>query len=142
MHGCTQVLHIISCIFGKLGLFFKVTILLKPEFYQMYLRQNVSKLTYKFTLRPCLSVRKEKNIKRQVFRVKLLNRSRHQANRLNQPGYWLTDSLCPVEECKNTLSHLVTSSSRSRFPPSRSTSSRGPVEATVTCQSIKCFKGQ
>ena len=31
---------------GKLGLFFKITISLKPEFYQMYLRQNVSKLTY------------------------------------------------------------------------------------------------
>ena len=31
---------------GKLGLFFKVTISLKPEFCQMYLRQNVSKLAY------------------------------------------------------------------------------------------------
>ena len=43
---CTWDLHIISCIFEKLGLFFKVTFPSKPKFYQMYLRQNVSKLTY------------------------------------------------------------------------------------------------
>ena len=30
----------------KLGLFFKILISLKPEFYQIYLKQNVSKLTY------------------------------------------------------------------------------------------------
>ena len=30
----------------KLGLLFKITISLKPEFYQMYLRQKVSKLAY------------------------------------------------------------------------------------------------
>ena len=31
---------------SKLDLFFKVTVSLKPEFYQMYFRQIVSKLTY------------------------------------------------------------------------------------------------
>ena len=31
---------------SKLGLFFKVTVSLKPEFYQMYLKQIASKLTY------------------------------------------------------------------------------------------------
>ena len=30
----------------KLDLFFKVTISLKPEFYQMYLKQNILNLAY------------------------------------------------------------------------------------------------
>ncbi|RVW13153.1 hypothetical protein CK203_104963 [Vitis vinifera] len=68
-----------------------------------------------------------------VVGAKTLNRSRHWANRLNRPGYQSTGSPCLVEvqlrSVKNTLSHPIVFPSRLRYPPSRSTSDRGPVEA-------------
>ena len=56
--------YIISCIFKKLGLYFKVTLPSKFEFYQMNLKQNISKVAYYFTQRPYLSARSKKTKKR------------------------------------------------------------------------------
>ena len=62
------------------------------------------------------------------------------ANRLNRLRYQLTDFLCPVEvqsrSAKNTFFFFLVAF------PFRSTSGRGSVEATITCQNIKCSNGQ
>ena len=47
----------------------------------------------------------------------------------------------PVEECKNTFSLPVVFHFWSRYPPSRSTFGRGPIEATIIYQNIKCSNG-
>ena len=90
MHECTQDLHIISCIFEKLGLCFKVTFPSKSQLYQMKFRQNVSKLTYYFTERPCLSARSKKTRKGRFSGQKMVNRSRDWPNRLNRLRYQST----------------------------------------------------
>ena len=134
MHGCTQDLHINSCIFEKLSLCFKVTFPSKSKIYQMNLRKNTSKLAYNFTQRPCLSVRSKNIKKRQVFRPKMVNRSRLCPNRLNRLGNQSTGSLFSVEVrlrgAKSTLSLLVAFLSWSRDLSSQS-------RVTVTYEALK-----
>ena len=128
MHECTQVLLIISCIFEKLDLLFKVTISLKPKFYQMYPRQNVLKIDisiYLKTLPKCQKRKEHKNIGfrgQNIEPVEALGQSAQLAkvpvDRFPLLGRGL------VEECKNTLFLPMAFLSRSRYPFSQSTSGR------------------
>ena len=133
MHGCTQDLHIISCIFEKLGLCFKVTFPSKSEIYQKNLRQNISKLAYNFTEKPSLSARRKKTIKRQVLGPKMVNLSRHWPNRLNRLRYQSIGYPFPIKVrsrgAKNTFSFLVAFLSWSRYLSSWS-------RVTVPCQAL------
>ena len=133
MHECTQDLHIISCIFEKLGLCFKVTFPSESQFYQMKFRQNVSKLTYYFTERPCLSARSKKTRKGRFSGQKMVNRSRHWPNRVNWLGYRSTGYSFLVEvrsrEAKNTISLPIAFLSQSKDLSSQS-------RVTVTCQTL------
>ena len=131
MHGCTQVLHIISSIFGKLDLCFKVTISLKPEFYQMYLRQKRFKIDILIYLKTLPKCQKRKEQKKIGFRGQIVE-SVEALGQPAQPAKILVDRFPfpdqgRVEECKNTLSLSVAFPSQSRYPHSRSTSGRSSV---------------
>ena len=135
MHGCTQVLHIISCIFEKLGLLFKVTVSLKPEFLSNVLqakRFKIDILIYLKTLPKCQKIKEQKKIGFQAQNGEPIEAP---VNQLNWLGYRSTSSLCLIEvqsrSAKNTLFLLVAFLSRSMYPPSLSTSSRDPIQVQL-----------
>ena len=135
MHGCTQDLHIISCIFEKLGLFFKVTIPSKPEFYQM--NQGKSLQNWHINLPKTLpKCQKRKGQKRQVFGPKMVNRLRHQSTNSTGQGIGRLVRSSWLRGVKNTLSIPVAFPSRSRDLPSQLMSNQGSVEGNGHLPSI------